>query len=499
MTKPGHISFIGAGPGDPRLLTLRASELLAGATVVVHEEGVHEETLARAKGAKRIVKRRDEPPEAVADELVRWAREGHEVARVFVGDPFAFRGGTVELARVRAAGIDGEVVAGVIAPTAVAVYTGLALNRATDVTPSVALAVVHDAGHLHDWTKLSLATDTLVLVVHFHQVEEITETLTYYGRSPETPAALVRDVSLPTQRVMLDTLVGIRKHVAGFGHGHGMLLVGESLSERELLRWFDSRPLFGKRILVARAEGQARRTADLLRSRGAEPVIVPMISFVPPPDRAPIDAAIDRLGEYGVVVFTSENGVEAFFEALAAHGRDARALGSARVAVVGPATRDALLARGVRADVTAKDFRGEGLATAILESLGDARPKILLARARDAREVLPETLRAAGCEVNVVPVYVTIPAAGASDRLRALFSGEGGGIDAVLFTSASTVDHFADALGGQAIPKTVTFASIGPVTSDAARKRGFTVHVEAKAATVPALVDALEGAFAGPR
>ncbi len=502
-TTIGSISFIGAGPGDPRLLTLRGRELLERATVIVFEEGVHPETLALAPHAERHERPRAASPEAVADELVRHARAGHHVARVFVGDPFAFRGGTVELARVRAAGIAGEVVAGVIAPTAVAVYTGLALNRAADVTPSIAVAVVQDAEHLHDWTKLSLATDTLVLVVHFEQVEQITETLTYYGRPPQTPAALVRDVSLPSQRVVLDTLVGVRKHARSFGGGHGMLVVGDSLGERDLLRWFEARPLFGKRILVTRAEGQAQRTAALLRARGAEPVIVPMIAFEPPPEPDAVRAAIADLRPWtdgGAVVFTSENGVRAFFDALAAAGKDARALGAAIVGAVGPGTESALASRGVRADVVAKEFRGEGLAQALLERFGGARPRVLVARAKDAREVLPDTLRAAGCTVDVLPVYVTVPAPDAPRRLGALLSGEGGGLDAILFTSASTVDRFADALAQaglaiSAIPPSIRIGSIGPITTAAAAKRGITVHVEAAEFTVPALIDALERSY----
>ncbi|CAN5792994.1 uroporphyrinogen-III C-methyltransferase [soil metagenome] len=495
MKARGTIVFIGAGPGDPRLLTLRGAELIDRASVIVHEEGVHEDTLARAPTAARIEKRRDAAPETVADDLIRLAHAGHDVARIFVGDPFAFRGGTVELARIRAAGFPGEVVAGVIAPTAAAVYTGLALNRASDVTPSIALAVVNDAANLHDWTKLSLATNTLVLVVHFHQVEEISETLTYYGRPPQTPAALVRDVSLPSQRVVLDTLVGVRKLAASFGEGHGLLLVGDSLAERALLRWFEGRPLFGKRVLVARAEGQARRTAALLRARGAEHGRAPTIACVPAPDQASVDAALDRLGSYGAVVFTSENGVRTFFGALAARGSDARALAAAKVGVVGPATRDALLERGVRADVMAKEFRGEGLAEALLQSFGDERPRVLVARARDAREILPDTLRAAGCTVDVIALYATVPAPCAADRSRALMSGAEGGVDAVLFTSASTVDQFADALAGAPLSPAVRVASIGPITSDAARKRGFSVQVEAPESTVAALIGALEASY----
>ena len=225
-------------------------------------------------------------------------------------------------------------------------------------------------------------------------------------------------------------------------------------------------------------------------------MLVPTIAFVAPDDRGPLDEALDRLarGEYGVCVLTSENGVRALFDAMHARGLDARAFGRAKIAVVGPGTKAALASHGVRADVMAKEFRGEGLAAAILEAVGVARPRVLVARAREAREILPDTLRSKGLTVDVVPVYVTVPVAGVGDRVRSLLSGEGGGLDAVLLTSASTADRFADALGGESLPPGVLVASIGPVTSEAIKKRGLPVHVEAPEATVAALIDALEAA-----
>ena len=253
-----------------------------------------------------------------------------------------------------------------------------------------------------------------------------------------------------------------------------------------------NRPLFGKRVLVTRAEGQAEKIADLLRERGAEPLVVPTIAFEPPTDPEPLRKAIASLADYGWVLFTSENGVRFFWESLTHQGLDARALANARLGAVGPGTAQALEARGLRADVVAKEFRGEGLAQAVLEAMATARPRVLLARAEEAREVLPETLRAAGCVVDVAPAYVTRPAVGAGERLRELFAGPG--VDAVLFTSASTVASFCDALGPDAtkLLATARVASIGPITTEAAEKRGVHVAVTASSHTVPALVEALE-------
>ena len=500
----GKVSFIGAGPGDPRLLTLRGAELLGQADVVIYDPDVDEDALELAReDAERVMVARDATPESNVPDLVARARAGAHVARLFYGDPFAFRGGAIELAGVRQARIDVEVAAGVIAPTAAAAYSGLALSRYEDVTPSVALAVVNDAEELHDWRKLSLATDTLALLTDIEQVLEITHTLTYYGRKPETPAALVRNVSLPSQKVAQGTLVGIRKHIAEFSSpeqkGMVLLVVGDSIAGSDALRWFDTRPLFGKRVLVTRTEGQARKMGAMLRERGAEPVFVPTIEIHPPADPAPITNAARSLESYAWVVFTSENGVKAFFEVLAAQKLDARAFGRSRIGAIGPGTAAAVQARGLQPDVVAKEFRGEGLAKALLDAMGsEARGKrVLVARAKEAREALPEALREAGCEVDVVAAYETHPAPrAATERLRGLL--ESKKLDAVTFTSASTVHAFCDAVGEGAaslVAKSgVIVASIGPITTEAATAREITVHATATTYTLEGLMTALESA-----
>jgi len=253
--------------------------------------------------------------------------------------------------------------------------------------------------------------------------------------------------------------------------------------------------LLGKRVLVTRAEGQAEKLVAMLRERGAEPLVVPTIAFEPPTDPALLQNALASLRDYGWVLFTSENGVRFFWESLTRQGLDARALGNAQLGAVGPGTAQALEAHGVRADVVAKEFRGEGLAQAVLDAMGTDRPRVLLARAEEAREVLPDTLRTAGCVVDVVPVYVTRAAKGAGERLRELFAGRG--VDAVMFTSASTVGSFCDALGPAAkeLLAAVKVASIGPITTEAAQKRGLDVAITAGSHTLPALVDALEASY----
>jgi uroporphyrinogen III methyltransferase/synthase len=490
-------------------MTLRGAELLAQADIVFYDEDVHEDALLLARdNAAKVRVPRDATTDGNIPDLVSQARGGANVVRLFYGDPFAFRGGAIELAGVRQAHIEVEVVAGVIAPTAAAAYCGLALSRYEDVTPSIALAVVNEAEELHDWRKLSLATDTLALLTDIEQILEITHTLTYYGRKPETPAALVRNVSLPSQQVVLDTLVGIRKHIPEFERAHieksmVLLIVGESISGREMLRWFDTRPLSGKRVLLTRTAEQAKKTSAMLRQRGADPICVPTIEIRPIADRAPMVKAGHELASYAWVAFTSENGVHAFFDMLAQEGLDSRAFARSRVAVIGPGTAAALAERGITADVVAKEYRGEGLAKAMLAELrGSEQPhkRVLIARAKQARTALPDALREGGCEVDVVPVYETHPPAKeVTARLRELFTGAERRIDAVTFTSASTVHGFCDALGDGAadvVKKSgAIVASIGPVTTEAAIARGLEVHATAATYTLEGLMAVLEGAF----
>jgi len=328
-------------------------------------------------------------------------------------------------------------------------------------------------------------------------LEELARTLVFHGRLPDTPAAVLVDVALPTQRVVTGSLEDIARIAAHVRDTPVRLVVGEVVRRREPLRWFDARPLFGKRVLVTRAREQASSAAALLRERGAEPIVLPTIELHPPPDPGAVESAIARLGEYAWVAFTSANGVERAWDAIVRSGRDARALGGARLAAIGPATASALLAHGLRADVTAKEFKGEGLAAEMLGAMG-ATPgaKVLILRAQEAREVLPDTLRAAGCHVDVVAVYETRAPSDAAAGLRALV--EGGRLDAVLFTSSSTVDNLCD-LVGEGVTKLLEpfrIASIGPVTTATARSRGLRVDVTAAEYTLPGLVRALEASYA---
>jgi uroporphyrinogen III methyltransferase/synthase len=472
------------------LLTLRGAELISRAAHLFVDSEVHPDVAAtHAPDASCVVVQRGKGMDHSAA-IVALAKSGACVARVFAGDPLLFRWGDEEVGRVAAEGIPIEIVAGVTSVTAASAYGGLVLVRSSDASPSVAFAAIRDAAELHDWTKLSLATDTLALVTDAKHVEELTSTLTYYGRAPSTPAALLRDVSMPTQRVVTGTLVDMRRLSSDFEDGEVMLLVGEPLALRETIRWFDVRPLFGKRILVVRAEAGASKAASIVRERGGEPITVSAIEIRPPSDPAPLRNAVRALEGYGWLAFTSANAVRAFWEALSEAHLDARAI-RGKVAAIGSATAAALEAHGIRADVVPNEHRAEGLSADMLSAMAPGS-RVLLPRARMARETLPETLRAAGHTVDVVTAYETHLVG--PERKAALHEAVAKA-EAVLLTSASSAESLVAAVGKEPLARLIV-ASIGPVTSAAAAELGLRVDVTADVQTLEGMVDSLEAFFA---
>jgi uroporphyrinogen III methyltransferase/synthase len=326
------------------------------------------------------------------------------------------------------------------------------------------------------------------------RLEEITSAIVQGGRAPQTPAAVIQWGARPEQRVVVATLGDIAQRARAEGLSNpALILIGEVVHLREKLRWYDQKPLFSKRILVPRAEHQARETAARIRERGAEPVIFPVIRIEAPPDGAPLARALSRLREYDWVLFTSSNGVDRFFAALEGTGQDARALGDAKVGVIGPGTKASLARYGIRADVIAREFVGEGLA---LQIIPRGARRVLIPRAMSARDALPQMLRDAGAEVDVVPVYRTVPAS--ADK-GAVLGGllERGELDVALFTSSSTVENVVELLGARAseLLARATVASIGPITSETLEVHRIRVDVSATEYTVDGLLDALEAHF----
>jgi uroporphyrinogen III methyltransferase/synthase len=496
----GKVWLVGAGPGDPGLITVRAVEVLGLADVVLHDALAHPALLEHAPQAElRHVGKRygeDSPSqEAITAQIVALAREGKRVVRLKGGDPFMFARGSEEALALVDADIDFEVVPGISSPVAASAYAGMSLTH-RDMSSSVTFITGSDRAGKEwspeSWQKLATATDTICVFMGMRRIEAIARAILDGGRSPSTPAAVIQWGARSEQRVVtgaLDEIAALAR-ARNFSNP-ALIVIGEVVRLREKLRWFDNRPLFGKRILIPRPIEQAKSTARAVRERGGEPIVFPVIEIVPPPEPERLRRAATQASAYDWVLFTSSNGVERFFAALAAEGRDARAFGSAKVGVIGPKTAAALARFGVRPDTVASEYIGESLAKAVLES-GPAH-RVLIARALVARDALPEMLRGAGVSVDVVPAYETVAAS--SDKaaeLRGLL--DRAQIDAVLFTSSSMVSSTVELLGAEAtsLLRRITVASIGPVTTGTASELGVAVDVTADTYTVDGLLDALE-------
>ena len=494
----GKVTFVGAGAGDPRLLTLRGAEVLAEADFVLFDADVHPDVLGRIReGAAQTGVTPSMSHGQIAQLLAYEARAGRHAVRLTWGDPLFFGTCDAEGVAVAQLGVSLEIVPGIGPLIAIGAFAGCPLTRTSDASPSVA-AVSVTRGHeaLHDWDKLATATDTLAIVCDSESVTETARSLVFYGRSPGETVTLVENVSLPTQ-IVIETTLGEVPLLARAKAPRVILVVGIRAARMPELAWLERQPLFGKRVLVTRARDQAGGTASFLRERGADPVVVPMIEIGPPTDSAPLTEAVSAMADrYGWVVFTSANGVERLWAEVRRQGGDARMFGQARIAAIGPGTSAALERCGLIADLVPKVHKGEELAEALLDVLGKARPRVLLARAEVARDVVPDALRTAGCEVDVVAAYATRsppePLLGALVSLL-----EAGEIDAVTFTSSSTVEHLCDALAPRAaeLLARTCIASIGPITTDTARKRGIRVDVTADEHTIAGLARALESQF----
>lgn len=504
MARPGKVVLCGAGPGDPDLITAKAIRRLGEADLVLYDALVHPEILQHAPNAERVFvgKRAGRPSERQArinQRMLEAAAEGKTVVRLKGGDPYLFGRGSEEAEVLAEHGVAFEVVPGVPSPLAATAYAGIALTH-RDRSSSVAFVTAteseeKDASH-HDWAKLANGPETLVIFMGMRKLPSLMKLLIEHGRDPTTPAAVVQDASLPTQRCVVGTVADIaeRSRAAGLGLP-ALTIVGDVVELRERLRWYDVQPLFGKRILVTRPAHQTDGLARLLRDEGAEPVIAPAIRIEEPSDPSRLREAVRAMG-YRWVIFTSANGVERFFAEVERQGRDARTLGGARVCAIGPATDAALRAHGVRADVVPDEYKGEGAAEAVIAAGDVVGERVLLPRAEVARDALPTMLRAAGAEVDVVPTYRTVGAS-EDDAVIIRDAIHQRSVDVLTFTSPSTVREVAKVLGEhEAAVADFTVACIGPITAETARERGWPVHVVPKDYTARGLVDALRGAFA---
>ena len=522
----GLVTLVGAGPGDPDLITVRGLRALEEADVVVYDRLAAPELLARARAGAELIDvgktagRHKVPQEEINAILVRLGLEGRRVARLKGGDPFLFGRGGEEVRALAEAGVAFEVVPGVTASFGAAAYCGMPLT-VRGVSSSVTLVTGHEdptKGRSDvDWGALARTGGTLVVYMGIGRLEDIASALMAGGLAPATPAVVVRRATTPRQRSVAATLSGLASavHEAGI-KPPALLVVGAAARLEARTRWFESLPLFGRRIVVTRSRKQASGLVESLRALGGSIMELPTIEIVPPEDPGPLDRALGSLGEYDWVCFTSANAVACVRERLSLCGLDARAFARTRVAAIGTATADALLGVGLRADLVPETFTAEGLLDKFDAVVGEALQgaRVLIPRAREAREVLPEGLRARGAVVDIVEAYRTVrpePDGPAREALDALSSGEA---DLVTFTSSSTARNLAalldsfdeedvkDAMGVKGMKRSerarrVPAASIGPVTTRTAREEGFDVVTEAEPYTVAALVEAIENHFAG--
>ena len=485
---PGTVYLVGAGPGDAGLLGARALELIAAADVILYDRLIPEEALDVARAdAELLFVGKEGGGDAVPQErtealMIERALAGRRVVRLKGGDPFVFGRGGEEALALRAAGIPFEVVPAVTAGVAAPAYAGIPVTQ-RGIASAVAFVTGHedpdkDATAL-DWDALAAFPGTLVFYMGVKRLALIADSLIAAGRDPRQPAAVVEAGTHPGQRTVAGTLGTIGELAAQADvRAPSITVVGEVAALAQELAWVARRPLAGRTVAVTRARAQASSLARRLRELGARVVQAPVIRIEqlpgPPLDPAP----------YDLVCLTSANGVEAMFARLAAGGRDARSLAGARVAAIGPGTAAALAAHGIAADVVPERFVAEALVEALVEV--PAR-RALVARAAQAREVLPEALRSRGVEVDVLPLYETVAEPLSERALAAARSA-----DYVTFTSSSTVRFFLEATGADAAlsPRT-RVVSIGPVTSEALRESGLEPDVEAERHDVDGLLDAL--------
>jgi uroporphyrinogen III methyltransferase/synthase len=496
-----RVYLVGAGPGDPELITERGARRLAEADLVLFDALVHPSLLAHAPNAEHAfvgkrAGRHAERQQHINERMIAAARAGKTVVRLKGGDPYLFGRGSEEAEALAAAGIPFEVVPGVPSPLAATAYSGISLTHRT-LGSSVAYLTATESPSKdrssHDWTKLATATETLVIFMGLSRVRTLMDLLIEHGRSRGTPAAILSRSSTPDQR----TLVGTVGTLADLAESESLLapaliVVGAVVTLREQLRWYDLGPLFGARVLVTRPLHQASGLAQRLRDAGAEPICVPAITIAPPEDRGPLLSLARELDRYDWVVFTSANGVAALFDALAEQALDARAFGGAKVLAIGTATAASLEKRGIRADSIPGEFRGEAAADALVTALGEGigRSAIAIPRAEIARDVLPDRLRAAGAHVDIITAYRNV--ARPEDQARIAELLRSGEIDVLTLTAPSTLRSVLDALDGDAsVLASVTLASIGPVTTEAATIAGLRVDVSAATYTEAGLCDAL--------
>lgn len=502
MAEVRHKVFIvGAGPGDPGLISVKAIECLRQADLVLYDGLVNPLLLTHTRATCERTCRAASPtgrhiPQAEINErLVLAAKQGLRVVRLKGGDPFIFGRGSEEAAYLRAHGIDFELVPGITAAVAAGEYAGFSLTHREQAS-QVTFITGHEAPDKPDsrvdYELLAKLPGSLVFYMGLARLPEIASSLLKHGKSPQTPAAVISRATTPLQRTVIAPLAKLPDAVrAARLHAPSLIVIGECVQQREQLQWFEHRPLFGQRIGITRAESQSDPAIARAIALGAQPVLMPIIRIEPPSDWSLVDATLSRLGDFQWSIFTSVNGVEAFVSRLWERGFDLRAVGHMKFAAIGRATAEALARFHLRADVVPEIFRAEELAAALAPHV--AGQHVLWARASRGRNVLPTELRAAGATIEELVVYQNLDVEALPDEALQLI--ESGELNWIGLSSPSIARGLARLIPDSLRPRlgeTTKLAAISPVTAQAAREVGLAISVEATEFTWDGLFAAIE-------
>ena len=506
--RKGKVYLVGAGPGDPGLITVRGMECLLCADVIIYDYLANTSLLELAGGNTELIyvgKKAGSHTMSQGDInslIIERAQKQQVVVRLKGGDPFVFGRGGEEAGELVKAGLDFEVVPGVSSAIAVPAYAGIPLTH-RDYTSTAAFITGHEKPGKGEsniaWDKIATGAGTLVFLMGVGNLSGITERLIRNGRSPDTPVAVICKGTLVDQI----TVVGTLQNIARLSRENNVrppavIVVGDVVALREDLKWFEKRPLFGKKIVITRPKEQAKGFVKALSLLGAECIEFPTIELAPPESWDALDHAIESITGYQWLVFTSVNGVKYFLRRLELSGRDVRYLKGLKIAAIGPKTAGIWYDMGIRPDLMPAEYRAEAVAVCFKKH-GIKGEKILIPRAARAREILPDELRNMGAEVDVVPVYRTMKPDSDTSRVRDLLIKKA--IDMVTFTSSSTVENFADMFekDGRDLQEWMTgvaVACIGPVTAGTARQNGFSVSLVAAEYTTEGLIDSIVQYFA---
>ena len=496
----GKVYLVGAGPGDPGLLSLKGRDCLAKADVVLYDGLVNPLLLRHTEAHAERTCRTMGPEGRVLDQaeinarLIADARAGKTVVRLKGGDPFIFGRGSEEAAALAEAGIPFEVVPGVTAAVAAGEYAGISLTH-REQSSAVAFITGHEnpqkPGSRVDYQNLAGFAGTLVFYMGLHRLPVIADSLIAAGKDPQTPACVISRATTPLQRTVTASLAELPASVAAAElHAPSLIIVGECVNQREKISWFEHRPLFGRSIAIARPLHQADAAISLALELGAQPVLLPAIEILPPEDWSPIDEILSRLSDYDWLIFTSANGVESLMNRLWSLGKDARSLGHLKLAAIGPATAETLCRYQLRADVVPESYRAEALAESLKPLVAGRR--VLWAGADRGRDVLPTELAAAGATVEKLIVYRNRDALDIPPETRVLL--EAGQVDWIALSSPSIARNLKNLIRPQALAhlgQRTRIATISPVTTAAAKEAGLPVHAEATEYTWPGLFEAM--------